>query len=866
MKTKNFEIYFVFLPFVVMYIYIYFMNKSLLILMIEIVILILAVILYVFALLYKNIKNTKLMEIIGFGLLFSSLSSFLHALYLEDIDIMLSSGLERGTQFLFISSLMFVLTFLISFLKLNNKLKHNHIIIIITIVFNLLISLVFLGFVPTLYSDISGYTVTKIYTDYFIILLLFLVIILLLINRDKYEEVVFKHQLASFILYIIAEVMIIISSDEYTTLAIFAFILRFFAYVVLVRGFIGELLVKRIKDDYEDLSDTIHKLREEVGETSRNENIFKSLYDDAPLGYQSLDINGNFLYVNETYAKMLGYRKDEMLGQYFGDFLDKEDSKLFPKRFSYFKSHGKADVIFSMMHKKGYLIPVRFIGKIAIKEKGEFKQTHCILMDISNEVEYQKGIVESKTKLEQFMSDLELSIYIVNADLVCTYVNQKLINETGYTKDELEGVIIHDVLHHSYANGDTYPLEDCISYKALKSKKPFMNIKEVIWSKNHAILPVLMSTELIIENGKATGVIVMMRNEDQAHNLSQSLIMMSYHDTLTGIFNRRYYQEEIKSIDNLTNLPISVISCDINGLKLINDAFGHVEGDTLLKNAVEVFTKFASNKDLIARIGGDEFVIIMTKTDKKTAQERITLMKEEAKKYTIHSIELSVSYGLATKTNIKQDYEDIYIQAEDLMYRDKLINVPSMRTTAIETIIKNLNESDPTIKLHSQNTSVISMFIATKMGYNAEFVTEIRMAGLLHDIGKIILNKDLLTKDGSLSVEEYEEIKKHSEIGFRILNSSTQVRVLSPYVLSHHEHYDGSGYPQGIKGNKIPVQSRILAVAEAIEVMLNKETSYQKVKTKEELILELERCKGTQFDPAIVEIVLDNIDEIESMI
>jgi diguanylate cyclase (GGDEF)-like protein/PAS domain S-box-containing protein len=786
----------------------------------------------------------------------------MYALSLEEFNIIGAFGYSRAIQFLFVSNVIFVSTYLLAFFYMSTKISHSYMILIMFVVFNLLLIFTFTGSLPVLYITDVGFTVTKTYSDYFIILSLFLILILLVTKKESFEQTIYTHQLVAISSYIISEVLLLFQTNRFGLVFLLSLCLKAFVYFVLVRGFIGELLLKKIHIDYDILSNTIEKLNNQVLESQKNENIFKTLYEDAPLGYQSLDINGNFLYVNETYSKMLGYKKDEMLGRFFGDFMDKESHDELPIKFAGFKKRGAVDVIFSMTHKKGYSVPIRFIGKIAYKEEGEFKQTHCILMDVSNELEYQKGIVESKNKLDGFIDGLELSSYIVNKDFECTYVNNKLLLETGYTEEELLGRNIHKILHHSYANGDPYPIEECVVYKSINHNYSYKNVKEIIWSKEQVIIEVIITTKPIIDNDQNLGVMVTMRNSSQAHNIMQALIRMSYHDTLTGIFNRRYYQDELHNIDIESNLPLSIIVSDINGLKLINDAFGHVCGDTLIKNAVKVFIKFAVNSDLLARVGGDEFVIVMPKTNEEEAKQRISLMNKEASNYKINSIELSVSYGTATKSTSSQSFDDIYTAAEDMMYRDKLINVPTMRSSAIERIITTLNEMDPYAKEHSESVSAICELISVKLGYNQEFITEMRLAGLLHDIGKIILPKELLQGTKKLSTDDIETFRKHSEVGFRILNSSSHVRMLSQYVLCHHENMDGSGYPQGLRGNRIPIQSRIIGVSGAIEVMTSEHNYNNTPKTKEEVILELKNCSGTQFDPMVVDIAIEYIDEI----
>ncbi len=335
----------------------------------------------------------------------------------------------------------------------------------------------------------------------------------------------------------------------------------------------------------------------------------------------------------------------------------------------------------------------------------------------------------------------------------------------------------------------------------------------------------------------------------------------SYHDSLTGLYNRKYYEKTITTIDVPENYPIAIVMADINGLKLINDAFGHTIGDNQIVAATNLIQQYCHNTDLVARIGGDEFVIIMTKTSVEKVEAFVDTISVIAPNINVESINLSMSFGYAIKSNNNQDIQSIYQSAEDAMYRSKLLEIPSMRSGAIETILQTLYEKDRDSELHSRNVSHISEKLATACKMTSQQIAEIKTVGLLHDIGKIIIPTNIIVKKGSLTDEEYRLIKGHPEIGYRILNSSQATRELSKYVLYHHERWDGLGYPRGIKMNDIPIQSRIIAIADAVDAMTN-ERSYRKVFTKEQALQEIIRNAGTQFDPEIVKVFQKKFHQI----
>jgi len=233
----------------------------------------------------------------------------------------------------------------------------------------------------------------------------------------------------------------------------------------------------------------------------------------------------------------------------------------------------------------------------------------------------------------------------------------------------------------------------------------------------------------------------------------------------------------------------------------------------------------------------------------------------KTKKITVESIELSISFGFATKTHAKMNIQETFRSAEDQMYRVKLLEIPSMRSSAIETILNTLYEKDKSSEVHSRTVSQISERISVAYGMNSQEVSVVKTAGLLHDIGKIIIPISIITKKGKLTSEEYNLIKGHPEIGFRILNSTHDMRSVSNIVLSHHERWDGNGYPRGIKADDIPLQSRIIFIADSFDAMTSERT-YRKIFTNEEALDEICKNSGTQFDPKLVEIFKAHFDEI----
>lgn len=332
---------------------------------------------------------------------------------------------------------------------------------------------------------------------------------------------------------------------------------------------------------------------------------------------------------------------------------------------------------------------------------------------------------------------------------------------------------------------------------------------------------------------------------------------LSYHDKLTGLYNRRFYEEEIHKLDTEVNLPISIIMGDVNGLKVINDAFGHRKGDDLIQRVASAIKNTCRRDDIIARWGGDEFVIILLKTNIEEAEVIANRINNMLTNEHINGINCSISLGWDTKREKHENIDLVIKNAEDYMYRHKIIR-NGMRSDAISTIINTLHEKNYREELHSKRVSEICQNIGEAIGFSEIEVSKLKLVGLLHDIGKIAIEDSILNKPGVLTGNEYDDIKRHPEIGYRILSSSNEMLELADCILVHHERWDGKGYPKGLKGEEIPILARIIALADAYDAMTS-ERSYRSALPEAIAIEELRRNAGSQFDPELTRIFIEKV-------
>jgi diguanylate cyclase (GGDEF)-like protein/putative nucleotidyltransferase with HDIG domain len=303
---------------------------------------------------------------------------------------------------------------------------------------------------------------------------------------------------------------------------------------------------------------------------------------------------------------------------------------------------------------------------------------------------------------------------------------------------------------------------------------------------------------------------------------------------------------------------MSIILSDLNGLKIINDSFGHEQGDMMLKKYANILKDSVREDALISRIGGDEFLVILPLSDVQETERLIKELSKASNGESINGVNLSVAFGYAILREKKQSMQDAIKKAEDSMYQTKLFEASSRRSKTIDLILGTLLEKNPREEKHSRRVAELCEKMAIKMGLQDDEVKRIRTAGILHDIGKIGIQEDLLNKPGSLSEDEYIELCKHPEIGYRILNTAPNMMEISDIILAHHERWDGKGYPKGLEGNETPLFSRIIAIADAYDAMTS-DRSYRKALSDEVAVSEIKKNSGTQFDPDLALFFIEHV-------
>ncbi|MCF7932201.1 MAG: diguanylate cyclase [Acholeplasmataceae bacterium] len=343
---------------------------------------------------------------------------------------------------------------------------------------------------------------------------------------------------------------------------------------------------------------------------------------------------------------------------------------------------------------------------------------------------------------------------------------------------------------------------------------------------------------------------------------TKELNYLTNHDFLTDLSNRRYYYEQFKKLDQPAYYPIGIMMLDVNGLKIINDAFGHTVGDKALRMMGRILDDIFEGMDVVARIGGDEFAVLLPNSSLEKLEHYKETIKEAVKKHKINNIELSLAIGFELKNSTEEAIDDILKIAENHMYRHKTTEGSSVRNRAISAILKTLTDKYHIEREHAFRVSHLCKAIGQHLNLRDDELNELEQAGLLHDIGKISIPDVILNKPSKLTEEEFQIIKSHTEIGYQILKAADEYSGLAIHALHHHERWDGKGYPGGLKGKDIPLFSRIICIVDAYEAM-TADRPYRKKMTKEYAISEIKRCSGTQFDPDLATKFIEKVLETQ---
>jgi len=576
----------------------------------------------------------------------------------------------------------------------------------------------------------------------------------------------------------------------------------------------------------------------------------KEMIDNLPSAAIEMDTQGNIYYANYRFAKMLMMGRNQIEGKKnIADFVPEYEKDNLAKNISTLaqgKLVGRNE--YTAVRKDNRTIPV-LSDSIPIRDpKGNVVGIRTVIVDITQRKEFEDQLRENEEKFRTLFNNANDPIFLFEFDPQqkkfsnFLEVNKIAIEKYGYSKKRFLNMSPLDLLDKE-SMSRVPSVHDKI---AAKGRHTF-EMMHVL--KNGKKISVEVSCRSYRLKDKTIAMSIA-RDITERKKVENKVRYFSFHDKLTGLYNRSYFEEELKRLDTRRQLPLSIIMGDLDGLKLINDAFGHMEGDKLLVKASSILMECFREEDIVARWGGDEFAILLPKTSSFTAHELIKRIKKRFQQETVHYLPLSISLGLSTKNKAYQKVEEKVVESESQMYKSKLNESKKLSLQVIDSLRKTLNEKLEIEDNQGKEMKALARKLGSLAGLKGQKLDNLEILCHFYDIGLISVPVELLHTKRKLSKKELKIIRQHAEVGYRICITSSHLSAIAFDVLSHHEWWNGNGYPQRLKGEQIPLNSRIIALVDAYKAMTNHKP-YRKPLNKAKIIEELKAGAGRQFDPIL---------------
>jgi diguanylate cyclase (GGDEF)-like protein/PAS domain S-box-containing protein len=560
-------------------------------------------------------------------------------------------------------------------------------------------------------------------------------------------------------------------------------------------------------------------------------NFHKTLFDAAGIALLIVRKDGTIDLANREFMNLSGYSPEALEGK-------KKWTEFLPEQGA-FPADGRCKLVDKQGRFKDVFVAIRKIPRST--------ESAVSFLDIGGFAGSTEQTRTSEVKYRSIVESTDDAVYMVDIDCRYLFANEKALTGLGLPEDAVIGKRYGDfhtfedarefqnVVDRVFETGESHRYE----HKNNKAERYFLRT---------------LSPVRDVHTQQIKHVTVISKEITELKKTEEKLKYLSLHDVLTGLYNRAYFEEEMRRIDTGRFDLVGLIICDIDGLKLVNDTLGHDRGDELIRTASRVIRESFRESDVVARVGGDEFAILLPNSPQSKVENICARIRNAIASYnkTNPKLPLSISTGYAVRSGYTKNVSELYREADNNMYKEKLYSSQNARNAIIRNLINTAETKGLITRDERERFQGMVTALAGAVELSEERIKDLHLLAQFHDIGNAGIQEHILFKPDRFTADELLEVQKHTDIGHRIAQAAPELTRIADLILKHHEWWNGNGYPLGLKGEEIPLESRIIALATAYDAMTNPRP-YRDAMSRQEAIAELRKCSGTQFDPRLVE-------------